>query len=110
MSDASGKYGKPFGHSSDRHWMFEHRTEAKGGLSVNPQSSSKVDNGQKRIFIRINTDMVYSEIAQNRSAGAGTPPKIQCHRNETLLQLRERGVYELRSPKRRTGAGAAKKI
>ena len=49
-SDASGKYGKPFGHGSDT--MFEHRTEVNGWLSVNPQSFSKVNNGQVRIFDR----------------------------------------------------------
>ena len=53
--------------------MFEHRTEVNGGLSVNPQSFSKVNNDQKRIFLkRVNTDMVHREMAQNRSAGAGT--------------------------------------
>ena len=36
-SDASGKYGKPFGRGSDTHLMFEHRTEVDGWLSVNPQ-------------------------------------------------------------------------
>ena len=66
--------------------MFEHRTEVTGGLSVNPQSFSEVNNGQKRtFFVRVNTDMVHSEIAP--------PPKIiQCHRNKTILQLRERGI------------------
>ena len=56
--------------------MFEHRTEVTGGLSVNPQSFSEVNNGQKRtFFVRVNTDMVHSEIPQNRSAGAGTGKK-----------------------------------
>jgi len=32
--------------------MFEHRTEVNGWLSVNPQSFSKVNNGQVRIFDR----------------------------------------------------------
>ena len=36
--------------------------------------------------------MVHSEIARNRGAGAGTAKKIQCHRNETILQLCERGI------------------
>ena len=27
----------PFGRSSDTYWMFEHRTEVSGGLSVNPE-------------------------------------------------------------------------
>ena len=51
-SDSSGKYGEPFGHGSDTHLMFEHRTEVNGWLSVNPQSFSKVNNGQVRIFDR----------------------------------------------------------
>ena len=36
--------------------------------------------------------MVHSEIARNRGAGAGNAKKIQCHRNETILQLCERGI------------------
>ena len=36
-SDAAGKHGIPFGHGSDTHLMFEHRTEVNGWLSVNPQ-------------------------------------------------------------------------
>ena len=64
-SDAAGKHGMPFGHSSDTHLMFEHRTEVNGWLSVTPQSFSKVNNGQVRIFDRNKYGPVHPTITQN---------------------------------------------
>ena len=67
------KVRKPCGHSSGTHWMFEHRTEVCGGLSLNPQRFSKVDNGHVRTVERSTIIPIwYSEIAHIRRAGAGT--------------------------------------
>ena len=68
--------------------MFEHRTEVNGWLSVNPQIFFEVNNGQAGIFEKSK----YRYSTQNRRIGAGTVKIMQCHRNETILQLHERGV------------------
>ena len=54
--------------------------------------------------------MVHSEIARNRGAGAGTAKKIQCHRNETILQLRERGITNYETQKGTLALAPQKKI
>ena len=47
-----------------------------------------MSNGQARIFGRSK----YRYSTQYRRNGPGTVKFIQCHRNETILQLRERGI------------------
>ena len=87
-SDASGKYGKPFGRGSDTHLMFENRTEVNGWLGVNPQSFSKVNNGRVRIFDRNKYRYGTQRNAQNRSADVGTAKKYNAIMARKILQLR----------------------
>ena len=47
-----------------------------------------MNNGQARILEKIK----YRYCTQNRRIGAGTVKKKQRHRNETILQLREKGI------------------
>ena len=54
-----------------------------------------MNNGQARVFERSK----YRYCIQNRRIGAGTVKKIQCHRNETILQLRERGITNYEAQK-----------
>ena len=75
--------------------MFEHRTEINGWLSVNPQSFSKVNNGQARIFEKSK----YRYCTQNRRIGAGAVKQKQCHRNQTILQLRAGGITSYEAQK-----------
>ena len=53
--------------------------------------------------------MVHGEVAQNRSAGAGTANKYNAIVRDIFAIARKRH-YELRNPKGHTGAGTAKKI
>ena len=57
---------KPFGHISDMHWVFEHRTELTGRLRLTLQTFSKLNSGQTRIF-----RSRYRYGTQNRRIGAG---------------------------------------